>query len=52
MLTLRRFLATLGPGTVWLTLFLVLPLLIVFVYSLLTRTDVGQVGLPFTLENW
>ena len=28
MLTLRRFLATLGPGTVWLTLFLVLPLLV------------------------
>ncbi len=52
MLTLHRFLATLGPGTVWLTLFLVLPLLIVLVYSLLTRTDVSQVGLPFTLENW
>lgn len=52
MLTLRRFLTTLGPGTFWLLLFLVVPLLIVLGYSLLTRTDVGQVGLPVTLENW
>ncbi|MGY2892234.1 ABC transporter permease [Deinococcus sp. UYEF24] len=52
MLTLRRFLATLGPGTFWLLVFLVLPMLIVLGYSLLTRTDVGQVGLPVTLENW
>ncbi len=51
MLSLRRFLTTLGPGTFWLLLFLVVPLLIVLGYSLLTRTDVGQVGLPFTLEN-
>ncbi|WP_407570967.1 ABC transporter permease [Deinococcus altitudinis] len=52
MLTLRRFIATLGPGTLWLVVFLVLPMLIVLGYSLLTRTDVGQVGLPVTLENW
>ncbi|GGJ63444.1 ABC transporter permease [Deinococcus aquiradiocola] len=52
MLTVRRFLATLGPGTVWLIVFLVLPLLIVLGYSFLTRTDFGQVGLPLTAENW
>ena len=29
-----------------------LPSLILLAYSFLTRTDVGQVGLPVTLENW
>ncbi|BDP41697.1 spermidine/putrescine ABC transporter permease [Deinococcus aetherius] len=52
MLTLRRFLATLGPGTLWLVAFLALPLLVMLGYSLLTRTDLAQVGPPWTLENW
>lgn len=51
-MTLRRFLSTLGPGTVWLVVFLVLPLLVMLGYSLLTRTDLAQVGAPTTLESW
>lgn len=51
-LTWRRFLATLAPGIFWLLLGVVLPSLILLAYSFLTRTDVGQVGLPVTLENW
>jgi len=51
-MTLRRFLSTLGPGTLWLGAFLVVPLLIMLGYSLLTRTDLAQVGTPLTLENW
>lgn len=51
-MTLRRFLATLGPGTLWLVAFLALPLLVMLGYSLLTRTDLAQVGAPLTLENW
>ena len=49
---MRRFLATLGPATLWLLAFLVVPSVIMFGYSLLTRTDLAQVGLPWTLENW
>ena len=46
---MRRFLATLGPATLWLLAFLVVPSVIMFGYSLLTRTDLAQVGLPWTL---
>lgn len=49
---LRRFSATLGPGFVWLTLFVIVPTLIIFGYSFLTRTDIGGVGGPVTLENY
>lgn len=52
MLTFRRFLSTLGPGVLWLAAFLIVPAAIMFGYSLLTRTDLAQVGLPWTLENW
>ncbi|WP_293909776.1 ABC transporter permease [Deinococcus sp.] len=52
MLSFRRFLASLGPGTVWLVIFVVGPALILLAYSFLTRTDVGQLGAPVTLENW
>ena len=52
MLTLRRFLSTLGPGTLWLLAFLVLPTLVMLGYSFLTRTDLAQVGRPWTLEGW
>lgn len=51
-MTLRRFFATLGPGVLWLAAFLVIPSLIMFGYSLLTRTDLAQVGGPWTAENW
>ena len=52
MLTLRRFFATLGPGVLWLAVFLIVPVAIMFGYSLLTRTDLAQVGGPLTLESW
>lgn len=52
MLTFRRFLSTLGPGVLWLAAFLIVPSAIMFGYSLLTRTDLAQVGGPWTLENW
>ncbi|UBV41444.1 ABC transporter permease [Deinococcus taeanensis] len=52
MLTVRRFFATLGPGVLWLTAFLVLPAAVMLTYSVLTRTDLAQVGAPWTLESW
>lgn len=52
MLTLRRFFATLGPGTLWLLVFLIVPALVMLGYSFLTRTDLAQVGPPWTLESW
>ncbi|OOV15530.1 ABC transporter permease [Deinococcus sp. LM3] len=52
MLTVRRFFATLGPGTLWLAAFLIVPALVMLGYSFLTRTDLAQVGGPWTLENW
>ncbi|WP_221089796.1 ABC transporter permease [Deinococcus aquaedulcis] len=51
-MTPRRFLATLGPGVLWLMAFLVVPALIMLGYSFLTRTDLAQVGSPWTLESW
>ncbi|AFD24922.1 Spermidine/putrescine ABC transporter, permease protein [Deinococcus gobiensis I-0] len=36
----------------WLAAFLIVPSLIMLGYSLLTRTDLAQVGPPWTLENW
>lgn len=52
MLTLRRFFATLGPGTLWLMVFLIVPMLVMLGYSFLTRTDLAQVGPPWNLEAW
>ncbi|GGK90126.1 ABC transporter permease [Deinococcus radiotolerans] len=52
MLTVRRFFATLGPGVLWLTVFLIVPALVMLGYSFLTRTDLAQVGAPWTLESW
>lgn len=52
MLTLRRFLGTLGPGTLWLVAFVVLPAVVMLAYSFLTRTDLARVGGPWTLESW
>ncbi|MHA0041226.1 ABC transporter permease [Deinococcus sp. PEB2-63] len=52
MLTVRRFLATLGPGVLWLAVFLIVPALVMLGYSFLTRTDLAQVGAPWTLESW
>ncbi len=42
----------LGPGLFWLTVFFLVPLLIVFVYSFLERGLYGGVQLKFTLESY
>lgn len=41
-----------GPSALYLLLFFVLPLLIVVVYSFLTRGAYGQIVWEFTLENY
>lgn len=40
------------PAVLWLGLFFLLPLLIVLVFSFLTRSQGGQVSLPFTLAQY
>jgi spermidine/putrescine transport system permease protein len=42
----------LGPSTLYLLLFFVVPLLIVVVYSFLTRGTYGEIVWTFTLENY
>lgn len=42
----------LGPSAIYLLLFFVIPLLIVLVYSFLTRGVYGQIVWTFTLENY
>jgi spermidine/putrescine transport system permease protein len=42
----------LGPGLFWLTVFFMIPLLIVFAYSFMERGLYGGVELVFTLENY
>ncbi len=43
---------TAGPGVFWIALFLILPGLILLVYSFLTRDALGGVALPFTPDNY
>jgi spermidine/putrescine transport system permease protein len=40
------------PATIWLTLFFILPLLIVLIYSFLERGTYGGVALEFTFRNY
>lgn len=49
---LLRTLFTAGPGVLWITLFLVLPALMVLSNSFLTTTAVGDGKAPLTLENF
>jgi spermidine/putrescine transport system permease protein len=44
--------ALLGPGTLWLALFFVIPVLIMLVYSLMPRGVYGGVETGFTLEHY
>jgi len=48
----RRLALTVGPGALWLALFVVLPALIILAYSFMTRTDIGSVAPPVTTENY
>jgi spermidine/putrescine transport system permease protein len=47
-----RSLMTSGPGIVWVTLFLLLPLAGIGVLSFLSRSEYGEVGLPLTFESY
>jgi spermidine/putrescine transport system permease protein len=49
---LTRAAFTAGPGVFWILVFLVLPALVLFVYSFLSRDLNGDVSLPFTLNNY
>jgi spermidine/putrescine transport system permease protein len=49
---LARAAVSAGPGVFWITVFLILPALVLFVYSFLSRDTIGDVSLPFTLENY
>lgn len=43
---------TLWPAMLWLLVFMALPLIILLVFSLGTRTDLGQVNLGFNFDNY
>ncbi len=47
-----RAIMTAGPGIVWITLFLVLPGILIFGYSFLTRGEVAPAELPVTVDNY
>lgn len=49
---LVRSAITSGPGILWVTLFLLLPLLAVGAMSFLSRGSYGEVGPPLTLTNY
>ncbi len=49
---LSRAAVTAGPGIVWIALFLVLPMLILFGYSFLSRDELGNAAAPFTADNY
>ncbi|WP_438480652.1 ABC transporter permease [Oleiharenicola lentus] len=42
----------LAPLLLWLAAFVIVPMLILFVYSFCTRDDLGRVVFSFTLENY
>jgi spermidine/putrescine transport system permease protein len=48
---LVRSALTSGPGLMWLTLFLLAPLLAIIFISFLTRGVYGEIQWPLTLEN-
>ncbi|GAB4212174.1 MAG: ABC transporter permease [Synechococcales cyanobacterium] len=49
---LQRSVLFAGPGVLWILLLLVLPGLVLFVYSFLSRGNFGQAQLPLTLTNY
>jgi spermidine/putrescine transport system permease protein len=49
---LLRALGTSGPGILWVTLFLLVPLAGIGVISFLTRGSYGEIGLPWTIGNY
>ena len=49
---LTRAAVSAGPGIIWIALFLVLPMLILFGYSFLTRDELGNAVFPLTIDNY
>ncbi|WP_027877454.1 ABC transporter permease [Meiothermus cerbereus] len=49
---LRQVLVTVGPGALWLVVFVLIPTLIMFVASLMSRGSLGQLVPPFGLHNY
>ncbi|HSN93350.1 MAG TPA: ABC transporter permease [Anaeromyxobacteraceae bacterium] len=49
---LVRSVLTSGPAIGWVTIFLLLPLLGILLFSVLTRGPYGEVALPFTVGNY
>lgn len=49
---LFRVLVTVGPGALWLFLFVLLPTLLILLASFLTRGPYGELTLPFGLHNY
>src|ERR1041385_6082388 len=49
---LRRSMLTCGPSILWVTVFLLVPLVVVGVISLVTRGEYGEVEHRWTLENY
>lgn len=49
---LRQILMTVGPGALWLVLFILIPTLIMLVASFLSRGSLGQLVPPYGLHNY
>jgi spermidine/putrescine transport system permease protein len=49
---IARSALTSGPGILWVTIFLVLPLIFVGVISFLSRGNYGEIQRPFTFDNY
>jgi spermidine/putrescine transport system permease protein len=47
-----RSLFTSGPGILWVTVFLLLPLVVIGVISFMTRGQYGVIKMPFTLDQY
>jgi spermidine/putrescine transport system permease protein len=45
-------LLTAGPGLLWLTVFFHLPLALILAVSFFSRSELGEITRPFTLENY
>jgi len=49
---LKKILVLLFPGTIWLLIFFIIPLVIILIYSFLERGTYGGVLWQFTLDNY
>ena len=48
----RAWLATVLPGLAWLALFLAVPIVLIASISFLSRGEFGEVGRPWTIDNY